>query len=732
MHYLTLASLVGAVVGFSFSGAIPVLFADALGLASSRIGLLVSFLSLASVLQILVARYVDRIGRKRLLISSSLGVMLCGVPLILLPSVPEGLRWPVLVAGIGGFAILVQVGAAGWFPLLHDLVPAKQRGRFLGRQRSRWIAGATIFLLVSSLLLSRGADLRYFQLIFAGAIFCQFLQVLFFLKVPERKVFIQKHYPSPFIGVGDVFRNEEFRAILIYHIVFGFGTCLILVFLPLFLKESLGFGTGLSLAYAQMVPLLGGALSVSLWGYIVDRYGSRPVYVLGTVAFAAILLLWVFVSDELPFTFLLVPLLCLASGVFGWGLDVASLRRAMSLVPEGKSSLYLAVFSNSIAFSAGVGAIVGGYALDFFRDVNLEGWFLQIDNFRLMFLIAFGIVLFALYRLRWFREEGVRPAREVLSLFFTRPVRTAANIYLYTRAATEEERVDMTHALGETRSLAALDELINALEDPSFEVRQEAAWALGRMKNGRAIEPLRKVLSDPEYNIQPHAAWALGELTARSAAPDLLRALDSPDPQLRGNAALALGKLEMQELRATLLDRMRKESDPFVFTCFARALATMGVQEIIPLVLSRMGPDLPLIYRERLAATLGDVMWVDTSFYDLLRAEKRSYASQVLPLLRQLIKRLKRRKALPADLFRLLDSLSEGYSRRMFAETVEAAFLIGEELRVLPRVAWDPWCMRVLGFFTLQRYPDGNVTWEEALLAVAAAVRLLEQAVKEE
>ena len=77
----------------------------------------------------------------------------------------------------------------------------------------------------------------------------------------------------------------------------------------------------------------------------------------------------------------------------------------------------------------------------------------------------------------------------------------------------------------------AVEPLIQALEDESWEVRKSAAAALGKIGDARAVEPLIQALKDEYWNVNKKAEEALGEIGEPAVEP-LLQALKDEEPAL--------------------------------------------------------------------------------------------------------------------------------------------------------------------------------------------------------
>ena len=101
-----------------------------------------------------------------------------------------------------------------------------------------------------------------------------------------------------------------------------------------------------------------------------------------------------------------------------------------------------------------------------------------------------------------------------------------------------------------------LREVIERLDDPSAEVREEAARALGSIGSREATEALVGRLSDPSSPIRIEAARALGDIGDERAVPALVRCLAVGSPELRAACAEALGSIGGEAART------RSRADP--------------------------------------------------------------------------------------------------------------------------------------------------------------------------
>jgi HEAT repeat protein len=137
-------------------------------------------------------------------------------------------------------------------------------------------------------------------------------------------------------------------------------------------------------------------------------------------------------------------------------------------------------------------------------------------------------------------------------------------------------------ALGQIGDAGAVASLIAALGDPEYLVRAEAAKALGTMGDPRALGPLETVLAtDPVEYVRDYAARALGHFPASAVFERLLQALQDPSAEVRCGAIVALaqtaGTQALPTLAALLVD-----PEPAIRGMAALELATVGDQSVVP------------------------------------------------------------------------------------------------------------------------------------------------------
>ena len=120
---------------------------------------------------------------------------------------------------------------------------------------------------------------------------------------------------------------------------------------------------------------------------------------------------------------------------------------------------------------------------------------------------------------------------------------------------------------------AVLPALLAALDDPEWQVREEAATTLGKVRLQDAAPNLIAALDDAYWQVRLRAARSLGRLKSSAALPGLIAALTHTISNLRKEAALALGEIA-SPLALQALQVAAEDPDPEV-----RKSARLAIQQ---------------------------------------------------------------------------------------------------------------------------------------------------------
>jgi HEAT repeat protein len=178
-------------------------------------------------------------------------------------------------------------------------------------------------------------------------------------------------------------------------------------------------------------------------------------------------------------------------------------------------------------------------------------------------------------------------------------------------ARDETAAVSITERMGQTRSLLVVEELLEALADPRFNVRFEAILAIAHTRSDpRLLQALGEVLAGDDPALGVVAAWALGRIGDPHALPYLRAGFDSRYRSIRVHCSRSLGMLQDQESASILAERLKQESDPGLQLAYASTLgklrAVESASQIIALLQARENPGARLELALALARMIGD------------------------------------------------------------------------------------------------------------------------------
>ena len=390
-------------------------FARNLGAGDLFFSFLSSVPMLGAAGQFLSSYLVERTGRRRaIFVRAGMVQRLVWIPIALLPWVlPRG--GPVLV----GLAFLMftgsffgNLGSPAWMSWMSDLVPLRLRGKYFAvRMRIGTIIALASAGVAGLVLDWWPAPITYTTLFIAASI-CGAIDVGLFIKVPEPPVRDRSVPPRLADLVRTPFRNERFRRYISYSICSALGFNITGAVLWLCALETLRmskFSANLTLLMAHMTGIV---LFSTMWGRLVDRYGNRPVLRVTAFGLAFFPLAWVLAE---PGRWWFLVLNGFIAGMFWGGLDLANFNLLLGLFPSENRSIYLATYSVVVGLVASVSPMVGGAIAEALRGLHVPVGPVQIINYKVVFLVAIVVRLFAaLVMLPRVQEEGARRAREMV------------------------------------------------------------------------------------------------------------------------------------------------------------------------------------------------------------------------------------------------------------------------------------------------------------------------------
>jgi hypothetical protein len=425
-----------------------------------------------------------------------------------------------------------------------------------------------------------------------------------------------------------------------------FGGTAVVPFIPLFMKEQVGLATA-SVVQLESVALLTGLISCFLWGWAADRYGGKPVMVVGLILFTLypIGLLFIPRHSELS-----LPIAYAISGYVGLinpGWAIGSTRVLfVEVVPEQHKTGYLSLYYAWLGLVGGAGPLISGRFLEWSADLNGQWWYMQIDAYTPLFALHLLVMIIGAVLFSQIQSDGVMGVRRFAGMFFRgNPFAAMHSLVVHNLARHENDRIVSIERLGDARSPLNVAELIEALNDPSYNVRLEAIVSMARTRpNPDLTEALLKVVRGPEPDIAIAAVWALGRMRDPRAIEALQERLSGEYPLLAARSARALAQLGAREVIPLLEARLHDELDPGLRLAYASALGALRHAPSLPQILVFLRDSENESARRELTLAIGRIVRDEAYLIRLCRRLEPDRATTlseaVLSLRRRIIRRL--------------------------------------------------------------------------------------------
>jgi hypothetical protein len=581
----------------TFGGPVFILFLDQLGLPKADIGFLLSLFPFCGLLALVIGPAVARFGFKRTFIvfygSRKLVFALLLLTPLILSTLGRQAAFIFVTVVILVFAVLRSIAETGYNPWFQEFVPNAIRGRYSAVSNIATNLTSAIALGVASLVISQSGNLdRFMVLIGAG--------VLFGLASIACAGFIPGGAPVNTSGPSthlddmlDTLLNRDFVLYLIGLALITLGSAP-LAFVPLMMKDRVGLPDGIVVMLSSFT-MLGGLISSYLWGWAADRWGSKPVVILGLGTLSFMPLAWLLVPGFASSSAIIAIAVAMLAGLTSAGWSVGSVRLLFnSIVPPEKKTDYLSLHYAWSGLIGGIGPLVTGGLLDLLKPGGLHLGGATLDAYMLLFIGGFVLSIASVFFLARINDYQSISTRRLARIILNGNLISAArSLIQYRRARGESERVTVTEQLGASKSLLTVDELLDALSDPSFNVRHEAIVSIARMKpDDRLFNALVEVLLENEPEMSISAAWALGRLGDKRAIEPLRDAFGSRYALIRAHSARALATLGDYDIIPILFDRFKSEPDDGLRLAYASALGSLHCKDGVPLLL-------PFLYKTR-------------------------------------------------------------------------------------------------------------------------------------
>ena len=647
MHLNVTASALDAVFLALVTGTFLTGYALLLGAGDVAIAWLGAFPLMTLPASAIAAYIADRRhARKLLWLISSWGVRATVVLYILAPLIVpkpyESVRLGILLAGVFFNSVFMAASGPVWTAWMSDIVPSHIEGAFWGRRNSVVNLSVLVASVAGSVFIDWvGRDrLEGFIALFGTAVLFGIAMTLIHYRIPEPRYSGPERPPGLLRMFTAPFRHGIFVRYLIFASAFSVAVWVMVPFIVVFFLKELELSY-FWIAVINGVNILGSVVSSKFWGYLVDRFGPKPILSLCTYLKPLAPLSLVFATRDN--CLYVLTSLWLIDGILNAGTMVATIPLSIGLGPREQRSAYLAVLNAVVGLVAAAAPIFGGYFLQ--ATEGFQGSLIvPISNYKLLFLLSAVLRIATLPLLNIVRDRKGAPTGAFLRQFVAgNPFRVVRHSQILAHSPDEAERVKATRALADAGSTIATRELVKALDDPSLAVREEAAAALGEIADAAAIEPLVERMRSPDSKIQAQSARALGKIPHQRSIEALIETLPTLDRGLKKDIVRALGEIGDPSASAHLLQLLAVEKDPSTLETLVAALAQIGEIQAIHYLLPHLRQTKNEIVKRQLANALGNLLGTEGEFYGVLSRELAVEGQEVERLVRAWRRELNKR-----------------------------------------------------------------------------------------
>jgi MFS family permease len=614
-------------IQFTFFGSVFILFLDALQLEKTQIGFILALLPFFDLVSLFLASAVSRHGYKRTFLTFWGVRTVFSAGLLLVPAVMGQFGQPAVILFIAliviAFATSRSIAITAFMPWQQEYIPRTMWGKYSATNTMFTSLAGVVAVSLAGYAISQSESLSGYMLLFAAALAFGALSVWSAARIPggaprnapDREAPAEK-------GRRETLQDGRFRSYLIGASLISLATIPLATFVPLFMQDVVGISAG-EIVYLQTGVLIGGLVSVYLWGWAADRYGSRPVMLWGVVFTAVLPLMWLLMPKQSVWSFPIAMGISLLRGALinSWAIGSVRMLNAF-VVPAAEKVPYMAVYTAWMGIVAGVSQLAGGWVLDFTAGVSGDIGGVRVDEYTVFFAISMALAGLSGFYLRRVRVDSRVSIGQFAGMFVQgNPLLAMGSLIRYQFARDEASTVVVTESLGRSGSPLTVDELLEALRDPRFYVRFEAIVSIARRPaDERLIAALVDVLRGNDPSLSVIAAWALGRIGDPQAVGPLRESLNSSYRSIRAHAARSLGSLDDHAAGQELLRLLRNESDHGLRIAYAAALGRLEEKRAVPDLLGLLGEETEAEARQELALALARMVGDENHFILLMRS----------------------------------------------------------------------------------------------------------------
>lgn len=566
-----------------------VYLANHLKASPELLGALFGFIQGTGALQ-LVSVFVYRVLPRRKpffiiahIVHTVLGLALAASALLFLGGMDGDKAARFAAVGIGISWIVMNLSVSGWLSWMADLVPEDVRGSFFLKRSAVYQTVVVIWFFLANVALDifHGSDRSVaYAVIFGIGALGGLVDILIHTRIPEPRI----NREEGRIGAAEFFAPLRDGNFLRYS--FGIGLAVFAVYVgspfqaPRITDPAFIAAPNVWLAIMTVITILAWVAMAPLWGFVMDRYGRKPAVILGCLIVAG----WIvfFFVDHRNYPYLL-PIAALTAGFFGPAFWEGSGQFMLTLAPPPRRVAYIAWYNTILGLISAVGSPLGGFLVAVLPRGSLAALphpFARIEGFHISQAVGLVSMAAAMLVIRGVREGRERPIAGLVGQMAGAGLfRTYASLLDLKRHSGDPRVARALRRIDGDEGEMVIIEVIDRLDDPEPEIREEALRALARIGSEDSRRALETRLADRGSDLRVEAARALGRLGDIESVAALESAMRGGDPVLRAACAGAIGAIVGRADGSPLAAMLEIESDPAVLEAAALGASSWSSNE---------------------------------------------------------------------------------------------------------------------------------------------------------
>ncbi len=536
-------------------------------------------------------------------------------PLLVKMGYPEAGLLLVFLSSLA-YHIVRGVGIISFNPMVGAISEGKYRGDFLSRLQ---IINSVVAIgtgLLTAWLLGKEAPLgRYTVFIIVGIVTGVYSAFLIY-RLPEAPMESEKgSEESIFATLKRGIRRKSFVrfcvTLFFLSICFGMASPFIITFS----RDLYAQSDSMILLFSVAGSV--GAMAIGfLTRLLIDRVGSKPLYILFT-AFFGLTLIPLSLSLPLAGSALIVYLAVLffmnQIGIIGG--QITAQNYIFGIITQ-KEHLNMGIIYNLLTGIAGIiGSLLGGILLDVLKTVLPAA-----AVYRIFFSIPLAASFFILVGMTRLESAGGYSIMNALSIIFSpRDLRAVSLLRKLDKSSTITEEVQMIREIADSQSGVPVEDLLQKLRSPRFQVRYNALRALEQLPiSDGVVKALISEVKNHEYTTAYVAARIIGDKKIQQGKRALRAALSSEDYLLRAKAIMSLAQIEDRESMGQIRKIFRKSDNPMVKIHCAYAMDIYKSMDAIPALIADLkGENHHPFVRDEIILSMSGILGMDEWFYPL-------------------------------------------------------------------------------------------------------------------